>query len=225
MKKTYKKLVAVLASAVCIAIVGTTWAYYTNSITITNPFSTPKSSSVLIENFDPNSTFLPGETVEKAPFFQNTGEVDMVLRLKVEKEWRDEKGSKVSNGGINDPDVDAVEVFTTESWKEDWTQIGDYYYYEKIFKAGEPTPEIMTGLKLLPTYEDTENGKLLVTNHPEVDYSNLVFVLDFNAEAIPADTLSVAGGWGLLTDSDSKTVLLTDASWQEVLEDNGNASN
>lgn len=196
MKKVHKKLAALLAGFLCLAGVGATWASYSNIITIKNPFSTSKSSAVLVENFNPSSTFLPGETVDKQPYFKNTGDMDLVLRVKVTEGWKDKDGHSLT--GTEAPSTEAVKKLWTESWQgtgSDWisfkgTDGETWYYYRHILKrTGDPdgadkTPNILSGVKLS---EEVSND-----SH-ETDYSGLSYYLDFEAEAVPADKVSVAG--------------------------------
>lgn len=190
MKKIHKKLVALLAGVICLAGFGTTWAHYTNVITIKNPFSTSKSSAVLVENFHPDSTFLPGETVDKQPYFENTGDMDLVLRVKVTEGWKDAAGKPLA---INPaPSVDAVEKLWTDSWSGDWVKGSgntDYYYYKHILNRSgdsngkDKTPIILQGLKL--------SNEISNDTH-DIDYSNLTYYLNFEAEAVPNDKVSVS---------------------------------
>lgn len=190
MKRAYKKLAAILAGALCLATIGGTWAVYTNTVSIKNPFSTTSSSAVMVENFNPDSTFLPGESVEKQPYFKNTGNMDLVVRVKVQESWKDAKGNPAKEA-----DTSKVTKEWTDSWMStDWIQIGDYRYYKKILKksgteSGEDrTPVILKKLTLASDLSNDSHG---------VDYSGLIYELNFEAEAVQADTVSVQSQWRL----------------------------
>ena len=189
MKKSHKKIVAVLAGFLCLAAVGTSMASYTNTVTIKNPFSTEGPSGVILaENFNPDSTFLPGETVQKQPYFKNTGDVDLILRVKVNERWKDDKGNTVSDkGDPNAPNVDAVTKSWTDSWKNDWVEIGSYHYYKHILTKADgahaKTPVILSELKLSNQISNDAHG---------TDYSGLIYELNFDAEAVSADKISAA---------------------------------
>ncbi|WP_125143298.1 BsaA family SipW-dependent biofilm matrix protein [Clostridium transplantifaecale] len=189
MKKSHKKIVALLAGFLCLAAVGTSMASYTNMITIKNPFSTEGPSGVILaENFNPDSTFLPGETVQKQPYFKNTGDVDLIVRVQVKERWKDGEGKTVSDENNPDaPNVDAVTKSWTDSWKNDWVEIGSYYYYKHILTKADgahaKTPVILSELKLSNQISNDAHG---------INYSGLVYELNFDAEAVPADKLSVA---------------------------------
>lgn len=185
MRKTHKKLVAVIVGFFCLTTIGTSMASYTNRISITNPFTTSgPSSAVMLENFNPDSTFLPGETVEKQPYFKNMGETDLLLRVKVTAVWENAEGSIFAPG---DPfsDTDKVTKLWTDSWEKEWVQIGEYYYYNKILKksgeAGDTTPIILEKLQLSAEVSNDKH---------DTDYSSRIYELSFDAEAIPADKVS-----------------------------------
>lgn len=185
MRKIHKKLVAAMVGFFCLTTIGTSMASYTNRINITNPFNTSgPSSAVMLENFNPDSTFLPGETVEKQPYFKNTGEADLLLRVEVTAVWKNNDGSVFVPG---DPfsDSDKVTKSWTDSWKNEWVQIGNYYYYNEILKkpgeAGDTTPIILEKLQLSAEVSNDKH---------DADYSSRVYELSFDAEAVPADRVS-----------------------------------
>lgn len=188
MKRKFVKLTAALAAFVLLAGIAGSGASYVSSVNIRNPLATRKSAVELVENFNPNSTFLPGETVDKKPFFRNTGEVDLILRVRVVESWKDSQGNLLST---NPPDTENVTKNWTESWNNDWFLVGDYYYYKHILrKAGEEgsvTEDILESLTLSPGVSN---------DHHEYDYSNLIYELKFVSDAVPADSLSLEGWSG-----------------------------
>lgn len=185
MRKIHKKLVAATVGFFCLTTIGTSMASYTNKVNITNPFNTSgPSSAVMLENFNPDSTFLPGETVEKQPYFKNTGAADLLLRVKVTAVWKKSDDSVFEPG---DPfsDTDKVTKLWTDSWEKEWVQIGEYYYYNKILKkSGEAGDTTSIILKKLQLSAEVSNDK------HDTDYSDRVYELSFDAEAVPADHVS-----------------------------------
>lgn len=201
MKRTYKQLLALLVGVACMIGVSTSWAVYTHQIVITNPFETATSSAVLVENFNPASTFLPGETVDKNPYFKNTGDLDLVLRVKVKEAWI--KGDKALP---DNTDVSVVEKKWSSSWTNDWVKIGDYFYYKHVLKksgeSGDRTSIVLESLKLSTKISNDEHF---------VDYSGLIYTLNFEAEAVPADALSVST-WELSPSEDTELL-----EWKNLL--------
>lgn len=204
-----KKLSAkplILAAAAALLSFGITWAYYSDIIVLANPFATSHSGAAMVEEFNPDSSFLPGETVIKKVAFQNTGEMDIFLRVEVppEEAWY----AKGESEPLDEP-------YTTETviktWKDgiwpkggdtastaDWSQVftdadgTKYRYYRRILQAGETTEDILDSITLSP---DVSNDR------HDIDYSDKIYKLTFNAEAVPVEELngelSVQSQWNM----------------------------
>ena len=203
-----KKLSAkplILAAAAALLSFGITWAYYSDIIVLANPFATSHSGAAMVEEFNPDSSFLPGETVIKKVAFQNTGEMDIFLRVEVppEEAWY-AKGEKEPLGGAYRTDV--VIKNWTVVWPKggdtdstaDWSQVftdadgTKYRYYRHILPAGETTEDILDSIKL-----STE----VSNDRHDIDYSDKIYKLTFNAEAVPVEELngelSVQSQWNM----------------------------
>ena len=158
-----KKLSAkplILAAAAALMSFGITWAYYSDTIVLANPFATSHSGAAMVEEFNPDSSFLPGETVIKKVAFQNTGEMDIFLRVEVPpKEAWYAKGEK-------EPLDEAYKTDAViKNWTDVWPKGGDatdtdywskvfmdadgtkYRYYRHILPAGETTEDILDSIK------------------------------------------------------------------------------
>lgn len=83
-----KKIVGVVGLA-SVALVGGTFAYFTQSTTIDNPFDTANYQTVVTEDFVPEDgeDWQPGAEVNKDLYVQNTGDRDVVVRVKLEDYW------------------------------------------------------------------------------------------------------------------------------------------
>ena len=83
-----KKMAGVLGLA-SVALVGGTFAYFTQSATIDNPFDTASYSTVVTEDFKPEEgeDWQPGAEVNKDLYVDNTGDRDVVVRVKFEDIW------------------------------------------------------------------------------------------------------------------------------------------
>lgn len=206
MKGKVLKLTAVLAGIVMLAGIGVSRANYFSAVKISNPLATKKSAVELVENFNPNSSFLPGETVDKKPFFRNTGEIDLILRVKVQETWKNSQGEPFE---ANPPDTSKVIKHWTNSWTTDWFEVGDYYYYKHILKKngeeGSATEDILESLSLS---SDVSN------DHHEYDYSNLIYELKFVSDAVPADSLSLESWSGEI---DKEKAADHSFDWKELL--------
>ena len=207
--KLYKRLAVILAACVLTIGISSTWAYYSDTQSVVNPFYTTNSAIDMIEDFNPADTMLPGETVEKKPYFVNTGDTDLVLRLKMTTYWLGANGNQ-----RNDLRTDMVTLKYPENFGNNWVEIDGYYYYFQVLESKEHTQKSKTSLfvESLTLKPDVSND-----NHA-ADYSDCQFVVDFDAEAVPADADSVANsGWGL----NQSTVGTDKLEWQDLLP-NGN---
>lgn len=206
-KKSLKniKIASLAALAVAVLSFGGSWAYYTSTSEIANPLNTSHSGAALVEEFNPDSSFLPGETVVKKLKFANTGDMDLLLRVEVPplEGWYD--------GG--EPDINLDPSMVIKNWSETWLDAGKeapedgitwndseewsqtfqetdaagktryYRYYKKVLPvkgdgvSGE-TKEILESISL--------STKVSNDRH-EWDYSDKVYKLTFNAEAIPVE--------------------------------------
>lgn len=204
-----KKLSAkplILAAAAALLSFGITWAYYSDIIVLANPFATSHSGAAMVEEFNPDSSFLPGETVIKKVAFQNTGEMDIFLRVEVppEEAWY-AKGENEPLGGDYTTDA-VIKNWTDGIWPKggdtastaDWSQVftdadgTKYRYYRRILQAGETTEDILDSITLRP---DVSNDR------HDIDYSDKIYKLTFNAEAVPVEELngelSVQSQWNM----------------------------
>ena len=218
-----KKLSAkplILAAAAALLSFGITWAYYSDIIVLANPFATSHSGAAMVEEFNPDSSFLPGETVIKKVAFQNTGEMDIFLRVEVppEEAWY-AKGEKEPLGGAYT--TDAVIKNWTAVWPkggdaaftDDWSQVftdadgTKYRYYRRILPAGETTEDILDSIKL--------STKVSNDRH-DIDYSDKIYKLTFNAEAVPVEELngelSVQSQWNMDVTKDKDGILTWEKS-------------
>lgn len=205
--KLYKRLGIALIGGICAVSISSTWAVYTDTNTIKNQLSTKHTAVMLKEDFAQFSSFLPGETVTKKPYFENTGERDMLIRVPIElaETWRPENGSKVR--------LDNEKV--TKNWSQFWVNRESsewfagkgYYYYNKILtKQGtenSKTNPIMDSLTL--STEVSNDGH-------DLDYSNAEYEITIEAEAVPADKTSAA-----LWAEDLKGTDLSGCEWSGLL--------
>ena len=202
--KLYGKLGIILAGCVLSIGISSTWAYYSDTESVVNPFHTTNSALDMVEDFNPAETMLPGETVDKKPYFVNTGSADLVLRLQMETYWVDQEGKKSETLKPGE-----VTLHYPEGFEDNWILIDGYYYYSSVLKGqGEPGSQTSDFLESLALSTEVSNDA-----HAE-DYSNCQFIVDFKADAIPADADSVAGsGWELT----QQTPGAEELEWKDLL--------
>lgn len=83
-----KKLTAIGGLA-ALAVVGGTWAFFTQDTTIKNKLSTSENSygSTTVEKFNPGSEWEPGSVVDKEITVTNTGDYPILARVKMDENW------------------------------------------------------------------------------------------------------------------------------------------
>ncbi len=190
--KLYKRLAVILAGSAMAVGFSSTWAYYSDTQSIVNPFHTTNSSIDMVEDFNPADTILPGETVDKKPYFVNTGDTELVLRLEMDTYWMD----KTTEQEAENLKTEMVTLNYPDGFDNDWVEIpedsGTYYYAYILEGKGEDkskTSNFLDSLTLNPEVSNDAHA---------ADYSTGRFIVDFNAEAVQADAASLAvSNWGL----------------------------
>lgn len=147
-----KKLKAI-AGLVAVAVIGGSLAYFNQTMTVENPFDTNKYSSELVETFNPGDgdDWQPGATVNKDIQVDNTGDYDVIVRVKFDETWTRKGGNSayVTNTGINDStsqtdetdglvtgDYSVVKKNLLNADKWFYNTNDGYYYYLDNLKAG-----------------------------------------------------------------------------------------
>lgn len=192
MKKIAKKTknILIILALLLVALIGGTIAYYTSQQAFENEFKVPKPGVTIQEKFNPSDHWVPGEEKSKEVRFTNTGEMDMLLRFKVEAAWAD---------GTTHPDVDVDSVITLY-WNQGsdvrgenppvdfvYDQNTGYYYYTKVLEAGKPTQNVLESVKF--------SANLSNDGHLNSDYSNTQINLTITGETVLADAEAVAEQW------------------------------
>lgn len=220
-----KKAAILLLLAPLLLSFAVTLAYYNDVLSLANPVGTSYSGAAMVEDFDPESSFLPGETVTKRVSFQNTGKMDLFLRVEVppQESWY----RKGENGGPAVPldqedgydtdyviknwkrgvwsESDPAEGNTdyldteTEFWSKAYTDANgkSYRYYKKILPAGEATDCILESISLSHKVSNDRHDR---------DYSDKIYKLTFHAEAVPVEehkeALGVQAQWNMTVQED-----------------------
>lgn len=82
-----KKAALGLAGLAAVAAIGGTWAYWNQNLSVDNEFKAGNFDSDIVEEFKPETDWLPGETVEKVVSVKNSGNVDMAVMAKITQKW------------------------------------------------------------------------------------------------------------------------------------------
>ena len=187
--KRNRKKIAVIAGLCLVLLIGGVYAYFFQSSELENPFSTANPSIEVVENFNPADQWLPGEEKRKEVTFTNTGDVDVLMRFKVEVSMTDSKGVEVQQ---------IPEGFYTLNWSDEmkgkWYIEGKdkplgYYYYNAVLAPGASTGMTLKSVAFTP--------KISNDTHEETDYSGYVLHVNVMGEAIQADSNAVSEEWNM----------------------------
>lgn len=116
MKKMSKKATA-LAGLGVLAVVGGTFAYYNQTVSLENPLTTGHYDNELIEDYTPPTDDLkPGATINKVVGAKNTGDYPVMVRIKMDEVWR-RKGDNediISHNSTEGVGFAAIEIGTKD---------------------------------------------------------------------------------------------------------------
>lgn len=182
-RKIKKKPLIFLLVLCLLGIVGTTFAYYYTEIAIPNQFKAMTYNVTIEEEF--NDTW----GTKKVSFVNNEEtNTPVVLRINYNELWRKEvNGVKLSL----DNNVNGTNVVTknwTTAFTNDFVDGRDgWYYYKKTLNA-EESVQVLNSISL--------NESLISTSPYYNDYKTYTYELDFNFEAIQANSSAISEIWG-----------------------------
>lgn len=172
MKMKKKSMAMFLVGVLALTLIAGSLAYYSATVPVKNPMETDVYSSRTIEYFPPPVPLEPGSKVDKEVGAQNTGDYDLVIRIKMDEEWTrggksfasltSDDGSKflVPNnlmakqaGGTagekdgktaGDESVIYKDMVGVNGSNATWMYGGDgYWYYKRILPAKQQTEPLM----------------------------------------------------------------------------------
>ena len=177
MNRKRKQMAAGAGLLVTALLVGS-FAYWSQISTAENPFDTGKYGDILTEDFIPEEDWQPGVDVNKDVYVKNTGDQDVIVRVKLDETWT-YKTDALSDGGVTYKTVNAANkaVYTVDqdnatdgltaadisvvtkhlSTSTNWIDGGDgYYYYKTNLEGGQSTDKWLDSVELLA---DADMGK------------------------------------------------------------------
>lgn len=203
-----KKIIGLcLAMGLMVGIVGGSLAWFTDTDTVTNSFSTGsdgepgddgKNGLVIVENFDQEAAnkVLPGATVTKAVQTENRATYSQYIRVKLKKVWKNKDGQVITqvNGTTLNPDLIELDfgsnVGTGAGKWTDRTNVDGYYYYNTALAASDGVDNSGPDL----TNKLLENVKLSDT--ADNLYKGLKFDVIVEAESIQSENGAADDAWG-----------------------------
>ena len=173
------KKIAGVAGLAAIMVIGGTFAYFNQTMTVTNPFDTGKYNTNVTEDFKPEDgkTWEPGAEVNKYVTVKNTGDYDVLVRVKLTEKWVNKTTDNIvaeNTTGLkgNASQIDPADGLTTGDYsvvektldEANWVynDADGYWYYKTNLAAKTETGKFLDAVKLL---ENTDMGKYTVTNY------------------------------------------------------------
>lgn len=150
--------------SVCLCLLGTcstavgAWA---SSGGTTNYVTTPTFGTEIIEEYNPPASVFPGQYIDKVVNIKNTGDIQALVRVSLEKYFEDES---------LDPEMIVLDIN-----EDDWKYVNGYYYYKDILGSGETTKSpLLRGFMIDPSagMEYTIQDAHIVVNSESVQYAN-----------------------------------------------------
>lgn len=154
MKKATKLAMSITA-LVGVGAVSLTYAYWSQTASIDNPFNTSSYGSSLVETFSPDDgeDWQPGSEIDKIVMVENTGDTSLIVRAKLDETWtRDGAEEAYKDIAAGDAIYTTYQASATDglyeaddtivaknfSTSELWVDGGDgWYYYTVNLPAGE----------------------------------------------------------------------------------------
>lgn len=191
-----KRNIVAVAGVLAVAAIGGTMAYFNQELSVENKFDTPNYDSTLIEDFQPSKgeNWEPGVEIEKEAKVENTGDVNLVVRVKLDEIWtrQDKEGNtkevkKLSTANPKGKDeyedlVTLVEqVNATDGLVADdksvvaktvdfknwiYNDKDGYYYYKSVLTPGASTNPFLQKVQLI---KDADMGNFVETKYYSLD--------------------------------------------------------
>ena len=214
MNKKNKNLM-VLLLVLCVGLIGLTIAYFSNSTTINNEFITEEYGTTYTQEFVSPDNWLPGDISSNNLDVENIGDLDVAVRISYTEEWIPNNSNETLTGWIHADgtksnhtteqelanDVRAALInFANE---DDWTKVGDYYYYNYKLAKDYKTSSFIESVTFNPitklgdtcTETQTETGKTVTCNSSGADYDHATYKLTITIETVQYNRYNEA--WNL----------------------------
>ena len=175
MKKKYKRIF-LLVSVCVMLIVSGVLAFFSGSMTATNPFSVGEAGVYLKETFDVDDKWVPGEEKKKTVYFGNDSDMDIVIRAKFTPTLKLKSGETVTDTAV----LSGFCLNYTDTFPNEWEKGDDgWYYYKKVLVPGEKTGETLMSVTMSNSIGNDVHGI-------QTDYSNSQLDVNVVCEAILA---------------------------------------
>ena len=146
-----KKTILILILVLTIGIIGLTVAYFSNSTSIDNTFTTRGYGTTTYEDFVSPDNWLPGKTTEKTLTVTNSGNVDEAVRISYIETWTSKNAKDNDQEGDlplkqNNNDVAIINWANTYDWTTVTENGVTYKYYKYKLAPTETTTSLLNSV-------------------------------------------------------------------------------
>lgn len=135
LKKIRMKAILPAAALIAAAAIGSTFAWQTWDLSITNELKSHTTKVIIEEEFDDKEDPFDHKIVK----FKNNGTSSVFLRVSYTDFWQ--KGNEILSNQKDGVDIAKKHWANLEN---QWDYIDGWYYYKKILKKKDSTEEILT---------------------------------------------------------------------------------
>ena len=211
-----KKTIIILILVLFVGIVGLTLAYFANSTSVDNLFTTQPYGTTVTEEFTSPSNWLPGDEVDKTIVATNTGNVDEAVRISLSENWKTANngtlngwitstGTKSSHLPENEPSTDERVAIINFDNQGDWEYSNGYYYYNYKLAPNESTSSLIKSVTFNPKTKlddtcvetPTATGRTITCESSGNDYDNATYTLTFTVETVQYNKYTAVWGNGV----------------------------
>ena len=203
MKIKSKRNLIIIGLVLLIGI-GTTLAFFANSTTLENLFSSANYRTVVQENFVSPQNWLPGDTTSKTLTVKNEGDGEVYTRICIEDEWVAVDGTILPNYSDDlGEDIAIINLDNQSDWlyAHDDVNDRDCYIYKTALAGNSTSSSFMSGVTYNPNY----SGGIVCTTDPITQdnnctsstssYDGAEYILNLVIETIQKKGINESG-WG-----------------------------
>ena len=185
-----KKALIAIAIILTIGLIGGTFAYFTDQISVANEFKTKPYGTQVTEEFTSPDNWLPGDETSKTVVVKNTGEVDVAVRVSYSEKWESSDGTTLSGTQtISGQNIKAAIINLDNT--SDWTKEGNYYYYNKKLLSGNSTTSFIKSVTFNSQITDdttcTTLNNVTTCESTGKGYDGANYTLTINVETVQFD--------------------------------------
>ena len=195
-----KRTIMILILILFVGIVGLTIAYFSNTTSIDNLFSTNPYGTTIEEVFVSPDNWLPSDTTEKQITVTNSGQVDEAVRISYAEIWVAKDGTILSglideDGNLTDEENSEHAAIINFSNNNDWTYNSGYYYYNYKLSPNETTSSLIDSVTFNSKVKNSSNCttvenngvKSITCNSTNSGYDGATYTLTFTIETVQYD--------------------------------------